>query len=156
MSNLPDNRTATVDPFDALFREAEKTDQFWVSKAKLRFTEEMLSRMDDLGLKKADLAMRLGVKPAQISRLCSGLNNFTVETMVRVARALNCEFNTHLHPEGATTHWIDLLKGESAQTAVWDHQSQQYPSIAGEQKVIHYAPQEVVSEHTVPYVCIAS
>ena len=96
--------------FEALFNEAEQQDAYHVSIAKLRFTEDMLANMEKIGMGKSELADKLGVTPAQISRLCSGRNNFTIETMVRIARALGCEFRSHLQPEGATTQWIDLMK----------------------------------------------
>ena len=119
MSNHTANKPEIDDPFDALFREAEQADGFWVSKAKLHFTEEMLSQMKALDVSKSTLAERLGVKPTQISRLCSGLNNFTIETMVRVARSLDCEFRSHLQPAGTNTMWIDVLKDEPVRPAEW-------------------------------------
>jgi plasmid maintenance system antidote protein VapI len=131
MSNpVPDNVLQT-DPFDALFREAEKSDEYWISKAKLRFTEDMLAQMEANAVSKTELAERLGVRPAQITRLCSGLNNFTVETMVRIARALNCELHTHLQAETVTTHWIDVLKEEPARPA-WAEPSAIFKAIASQ------------------------
>ena len=88
------------DPFEALFSEAESSEKFWISKAKFNFTEEMLSQMEVLGFNKTDLATCLNVKPAQITRLCSGQNNFTLETMVRIARALRCEFRCQVGGAG--------------------------------------------------------
>jgi transcriptional regulator with XRE-family HTH domain len=82
--------------FEGMFAEAEKTEAYWVSTAKIRFTEDMLQAMRLAGVNKTQLAERLGVKPAQITRLCSGANNFTVETMVRIARALKGELKVQL------------------------------------------------------------
>ena len=104
--------------FDALFAHAESHDAFHVSAAKLRFTEDMLANMEKIRLSKSELAAKLGVKPAQISRLCSGRNNFTLETMVKIARALGCEFKSHLQPAGTTTQWIDLMKEEPVRPPV--------------------------------------
>ncbi len=104
--------------FEALFADAESHDAFHVSAAKLRFTEDMLANMEKIGLSKSELADKLGVKPAQISRLCSGRNNFTLETMVKIARALGCEFRSHLQPAGTTTQWIDFMKEEPVPTKV--------------------------------------
>jgi hypothetical protein len=106
------NTPETDDQFDALFRKAEESDTFWISKAKFHFTEEMLAQMDALRINKVELASRLEVLPAQITRLCSGRNNFTIATMVKIARALKCQFRSHLQPEGTSTCWIDVLKDE--------------------------------------------
>lgn len=146
----------SVDPFAELFLEAEKSDTFWVSKAKLHFTEEMLAQLDALKVNKSELASRLGVKPAQISRLCGGLNNFTLETMVRVARALNCEFRCHLQPEGTNTLWIDVLKEEPAPSTCWTRQAERYPMVTAEQRVAQDAIPAIVTEQTVTYVGLAA
>jgi transcriptional regulator with XRE-family HTH domain len=116
-----DNHDTETNPFDALFAEAEKTDAYWISKAKFHFTEEMLAMMKMAEMSKSQLAEKLGAKPAFVTRLCSGTNNFTLETMVRIARALNCELRSHLQPEGQTTHWIDVLKAEPVREGCAEH-----------------------------------
>jgi len=102
----------TFDSFDELFQRVEQHTDYWVELAKLEFTEEMLARMKEAGVRKSQLAASLGAKPAFVTRLVSGHNNFTLETMVRVARALNCGFRTHLEPAGTKACWIDVLKDE--------------------------------------------
>lgn len=104
MNHLETNQPPAADigdAFDSLFREAEQSEHFWVSQAKLRFTNEMLQKMAFENVNKSELANRLQVSQAQISRLCSGKNNFTIETMVKVARALGYEFIPHFKPKGA-------------------------------------------------------
>jgi predicted transcriptional regulator len=54
----------------------------------LSFTEEVLRRMEEVGMTKSDLASKLDVEPAAVSKLIGGTNNFTLKTMVRIARAL--------------------------------------------------------------------
>jgi hypothetical protein len=107
-----DKSIENFDSFDQLFQRAEEHTGYWVELAKLEFTEEMLARMKEGGVKKSQLAASLGAKPAFVSRLVSGHNNFTLETMVRVARALNCGFRSHLQPPGTKACWIDVLKNE--------------------------------------------
>jgi len=134
MSKQKAEKVEFDDTFDSLFQEAEKADGFWISKAKLSFTEEMLCQMNDIGVTKAVLADRLKVSPAQITRLCSGVNNFTLETMVRVARALGCEFKSHLQPAGTTTQWIDFLKEEPEPNSDWKRVELQFNTPSQEQQ----------------------
>lgn len=54
----------------------------------LSFTEEVLRRMEEIGMSKSELAANLTVEPAAVSKLISGSNNFTLRTMVKIARAL--------------------------------------------------------------------
>jgi transcriptional regulator with XRE-family HTH domain len=114
MPNREHKPVGTFDSFDELFQRAEKRVGYWVELGKLEFTEEMLARMKERGIKKSQLAVALGAKPAFVTRLVSGHNNFTLETMVRVARALQCEFRCHLQPAGTKACWIDVLKDEPA------------------------------------------
>jgi len=100
----------TFGSFEELFKLAEDRPSYWEELGKLEFTEEMLARMKERGISKGQLAVRLQAKPAFITRLVSGHNNFTIETMVRVARALDCEFRCHLQPTGTKACWINVLK----------------------------------------------
>ena len=112
MPNQETQPIGTFDSFEQLFRRAEARTGYWVELAKLEFTEEMLARMKERKIKKKELADALGVRPAMVTRLVSGHNNFTIETMVRVARALECEFRCHLQPTGTKACWLDFLKQE--------------------------------------------
>jgi transcriptional regulator with XRE-family HTH domain len=64
----------------------------------LAFTEEMLRRMEELEISKTQLADKLDVEPAFISKLIGGENNFTIKTMVKIALALRSRINFALVP----------------------------------------------------------
>src|SRR5205085_11124542 len=53
-------------------------------------------RLKTLGLTEMDLANRLRSSPAYVTKLLNGRNNFTLRTMVRVARLLKSEVNIEL------------------------------------------------------------
>lgn len=84
--------------FPALFRAAAATDEYWVELAKAEFTEAVACRLRDEGVSQARLAKALGVSPAYVSKLLRGDNNFTIETMVRVARTLGARVEFRLVP----------------------------------------------------------
>lgn len=112
MPNRENKLIGTFDSFEELFQRAEERPGYWVELGKLEFTEEMLARMKEREISKSQLAARMQAKPAFVTRLVSGHNNFTLETMVRVARALDCEFRSHLQPAGTKACWIDVLISE--------------------------------------------
>lgn len=97
-----------------LFERAKKRDRFWIETAIIEFTEEITARMGTLDMKKTELAARLKVKPAFITKLLSGSNNFTIETMVKTSRALDADLRVHLQPRGSTSQWFDVLKEAAA------------------------------------------
>jgi len=98
--------------FEEFFKQAERTTEYWVELAKLEFTGDVLSRMKELDVSKSGLATRLDVQPGMVTRLLSGRNNFELATMVRIARALECDFRSHLQRCGTKTCWIDVLDND--------------------------------------------
>ena len=82
--------------FADLYQWAEQQDDYWLEGVKIEFTEQMLAQMDALSISRKDLAQRLGVSPAYITKILRGSTNFTLKSMVGIARALNCELHPHL------------------------------------------------------------
>lgn len=87
--------------------EALKSEEAEIEKAKLEFTEELLAIMEQANISRTDLARSLNVKPSRITSLLRGLNNFTLETMVRLCRAVKARYRHHIQPEGFVTMWTD-------------------------------------------------
>jgi plasmid maintenance system antidote protein VapI len=99
--NTPERTPAQI------IKTAEGSSTYWEELAILDFTHEILGRMKALSWSKATLAERLDVEPAYVSKLIGGSNNFTLRTMVRLARALDTEVRFHLQPTGKQCLWID-------------------------------------------------
>ena len=95
--------------FKGLFTEARKDHAYWVEGAILEFTEDMVNRMEEQGVSRSELARRIGTSPSYVTKILRGSTNFTLDTMVKVARALDCDFRCHLQPQGAETRWFDVL-----------------------------------------------
>jgi plasmid maintenance system antidote protein VapI len=102
------NMKAEKTSFARFFREAEKGLTFHVESAILSFTEDLSSLMEAQGVSKSELARRLHCQPAFITKLLSGQNNFTIETMVRIAIALDAKVKIHLQGPGVESNWVDL------------------------------------------------
>ena len=96
--------------FDELYKEARRKDAYRVADAIYSFTEE-LNRIAQLeGVSRAELARRLGTSAAYITKVFRGDANFTVESMVRLARAVGARGHIHLAPDPPTTDFLDLEK----------------------------------------------
>lgn len=54
--------------------------------------EQIVAKMETEGLTRAELATRMKVDKAQITRMLNGSNNVTVKTLVSAASALGCRF----------------------------------------------------------------
>jgi plasmid maintenance system antidote protein VapI len=101
------NLLNNIGSFEDLFAQAERHPEYWVERAILEFTDEVLRKLKASGISRTELAAELGHSRPQISRLLSGRNNFTLRTMVEVSRALNCELRLHLQSAGMQTAWIE-------------------------------------------------
>jgi len=92
----------------AALNAARKTHEYRAEGASIEFTNAMVTRMREAGVSRSELARKINVHPAYISKLLRGLTNFTLDTMVKIANALNCEFRLHLQPSGAKSRRLDV------------------------------------------------
>ncbi len=85
--------------FTDLLRQAEQKDDFWVESAKLSFVIELNRLLQNCEMTYADLARRIDRSPAYISKIMAGDTNFTIETLVKLSRAVDCRLDIKLHSE---------------------------------------------------------
>jgi transcriptional regulator with XRE-family HTH domain len=85
--------------FPDLFAQAEEHADYWVAGAILEFTEGVVREMERQGVTRTELARRLGATPAYVTKILRGKANFTLETMVRLARALDAQLHVQLAAE---------------------------------------------------------
>jgi plasmid maintenance system antidote protein VapI len=99
----------TANAFQKVIERSKERERFWVETAILEFTEEMAARMEELGVTNSQMADRLKVNPAYVTKLLRGNNNFTIETMVKISRALDSELRVHLQPGGTVSQWVNVV-----------------------------------------------
>lgn len=80
--------------FSEIFEDVEKSDSYWEELAILEFTEALVARLETLSLSRLEWAKKLDIKPSQVTRVLAGKNNFTLRTMVKLARSLQCDLAT--------------------------------------------------------------
>lgn len=85
--------------FKELFDQEKKRDRYWVASMILDFTEGLHKTMEANGITRSDLARRLGVSPAYVTKVLRGNVNFTVDSMVRLVRAAGGEVSIHIAPK---------------------------------------------------------
>lgn len=87
---------------------AERKPASWAELAWLAFTEELLALMDAQNVSRAELARRVGVSPAYITKVFRGTVNLTLETMSRLALAVGASVRLHVAPINQRTSWQDV------------------------------------------------
>jgi len=97
--------------FANLLHLAESTDAYQVDRLKVEISERIYNAMKEQGVSNAELARRLGKSRAYVTKLLRGTTNFTLESLVKISRALSCEVE------------IDLLKKPPKAKALSPHHS---------------------------------
>lgn len=103
--------------YQELARSFEQDPKYWVECLKLAFSEDVGRLMEKRGMNQSDLARRLDTSRAYVTRLFRGNFNPTVETLVKVAMALDARVALHLHPHMSDTAWLDVPRPESTTTS---------------------------------------
>jgi transcriptional regulator with XRE-family HTH domain len=66
----------------------------------LKFTEAVVRNMEANAVPRSELARRLGVSKAMVTKLLRGNPNMNMKTMVTLAYVLGCELDVDIHPQG--------------------------------------------------------
>lgn len=82
--------------FTDLYREAERHDDYWIAGLFHDFTESLARRMEEQGVSRAELARRLGTSQAYVTKVLRGNVNFTLATLVKLARAVGAQVRLEL------------------------------------------------------------
>ena len=85
--------------FADLLRSARSRDDYWIEDAIIQFTAQLYSLMR--GMSQEELATKVGASQPYIARILKGKNNFTIATMVKLARAVGGRLEIQIR-EGAT------------------------------------------------------
>jgi transcriptional regulator with XRE-family HTH domain len=72
---------------------------------KLTIVEELLQFMQREGINRSELAERMGVGPSRITKMLSGDENLTIDTLVRAGRAVGADLVQTFVPKGQKGHW---------------------------------------------------
>jgi transcriptional regulator with XRE-family HTH domain len=91
----------TAHSFADLYREAKEHDDYWVAGLVHDFTEALARRMEEQGVSRAELARRIGTSQAYVTRVLRGNVNFTLATLVKLARAVGGEVRLDLRQPAA-------------------------------------------------------
>lgn len=83
--------------------QARSSHAYRAEGAALRFTEDLIACMKSSGLTRTALAEKIGSSPAYITKILRGETNFTLDSMVKIATALDCELTIGLSPRPRST-----------------------------------------------------
>ena len=106
--------------YDRLRSRFEKAPKYWGEYLKLAFSEDVGRLMDERDMNRADLARAIATSRAYVTRLFSGTFNPTLETLVKVALALDARVALHLHPCQTEVCWLEAPRSVvTADATLW-------------------------------------
>ncbi|HEY4272028.1 MAG TPA: helix-turn-helix transcriptional regulator [Candidatus Udaeobacter sp.] len=97
----------------AALKAARETHEYRAEGASIEFTNAMVTRMREARVSRSELARMIKTTPAYISKILRGATNFSLDSMVKIANALNCELRLHLQPSGAKSQWLDVYTSKT-------------------------------------------
>jgi transcriptional regulator with XRE-family HTH domain len=91
----------------AALRVARQTHEYRAEGASIEFTNAMVTRMRQTGVSRSELARKIKANPAYVSKILRGDTNFTLDTMVKIAGALDSELHCDLRQNGVKSRGLD-------------------------------------------------
>jgi len=99
-----------------IMKKARQSHAYKREKIVLSLTEEMIVLMEQQEINKSELAERLGKSKPYITKIMSGSANFTLDSLIQIADALDSEINVHLTHKNCETLWIDVHNESASKT----------------------------------------
>lgn len=85
----------------------------WKGKAessKMDIAFKIHSFLNEKNMNNRDLAEKLGSSPAYITKLLRGDQNFSIESMHKIADALDVEVCIHFARKNTKVHWFEVIE----------------------------------------------
>lgn len=79
----------------------------------LMLVEEILQLMKQQGVKRKELAKRMGVSPSRVTAMLNGSSNFKLETLIRAAHALGGTYHHVISPPDLKCKWTFYRESET-------------------------------------------
>ena len=86
--------------FGDLIEKYKDDAEFRLEGLILDFTERIVATMEEKKISRVELARKLGVSKAFVSKMLNGNPNLTIKSMMSIADALGCELNLDIYPRG--------------------------------------------------------
>lgn len=88
---MTNKKLTAAERFAAMGERLKKDGRLQIDAAKLELSEQIFQVMEDKGITEAELARRLDTSRAYVNKVLQGSTNFTIESLVKIGIALECE-----------------------------------------------------------------
>jgi transcriptional regulator with XRE-family HTH domain len=98
-------RGKAAEKLGEMHADLARSGSFRIELLKHEISEIIYRAIDNEGVSKAELAVRLGTSRSYVTKMLQGTANFTLDSLSRIAEALNCEFRLDLIPKRDSSLW---------------------------------------------------
>lgn len=99
---------------EAVLDKAKENDEYWMDSAKFDFAIAIETKRREMGINYKTLANNLGKTPAYISKVFRGDVNLTIESMVKLARAVGCNISIQADDKDILLNMVSRELSKSA------------------------------------------
>jgi transcriptional regulator with XRE-family HTH domain len=122
--------------FRQLFASARATLAYKVERTIITFTEQVIGKMEIAGLSRTALAEKLEASPSYVTKFLRGGTNFTLESMIKVGEALDCDLKVELVSKSSPHDWFNKMENsyrvERTTFEIWSRAKQISPGRSGD------------------------
>lgn len=90
---MSSENSSPTNRFARLGERLNEAGRLSIDRAKLDLSEKIYSAMQENQVTEAELSRRLGTSRAYVNKVLQGSTNFTIESLVRIGDALECELS---------------------------------------------------------------
>ena len=83
-----------------------------LANVEMDFTDSLEALMQRRDVNKSELARLIETSPAYITKILRGSTNFTLETMVKLVRALEGELHVRACAKEDNAHWFHAIRSD--------------------------------------------
>ena len=111
--------------------EAQNSFEYWSELARLDYAIELNAKMEEQNISRSNLAEKISVSKAYISKILGGYANFTIDSMSKLAFALGFKIKITFDAIDSQNSWESVfLDNPLPQITQWDSDLSQKTSIS--------------------------
>jgi len=112
-----------IKSFKKLLNNAKEQDSYWVERAKINYSIAFNRFFEKKGITQSELAKNIGTSSAYITKVFRGDTNFTIETMVKLARSVDGELHIDIVTPKGKEEWNKIIsqnnQSQSEVATIW-------------------------------------
>jgi len=103
-----------------LFGKVQESYEYWAELFKLEFIDDITALMEKQGISQKGLADKMGNSEAYISKVLNGYANLSINSISKIALALNAAPHIHVSPKEKIIEWKERDSYKSQPEVVFE------------------------------------